>query len=107
MVSYGQLLGVRSFVLEARSWSGKDVPVNLYQMNVILCSDKNGQGPKAQLPPSEVQVMAERRQIAAGGALRTCPAVIAEGARCPTQLALRLLRPPVQGGPGPTGCDPG
>ena len=40
MVSYCQLLGVRSYVLEARSWSGKDVPVSLYQMNAILCSDK-------------------------------------------------------------------
>ena len=32
--------GVRSFVLEVGSWSGNDVPVKLYQINVILCSDK-------------------------------------------------------------------
>ena len=78
MVSYCQLLGVRSFVLEARSWSGKDVPVNLHQMNAILCSNKNGQGPKAQLPPSEVQVMAEKRKISAGGTLRTRSSVPAQ-----------------------------
>ena len=30
-------------------------------MNVILCSDKKGQGPKAQLSPSKVQALATRR----------------------------------------------
>ena len=59
MVSCCRLLGVRFFVLEVRSWSGNDVLVILYQMNVILCSDKKGQGPKAQLFPSEVQVLTE------------------------------------------------
>ena len=49
MVSCYRLLGVRSFVLEVRSWSGNDVPENLYQMNVILCPDEKGQSPKAQL----------------------------------------------------------
>ena len=52
MVSCCRLLGVRAFVLQVRSWSGSDVPVNLYQMNVILCPDKKEQGPKAQLAPS-------------------------------------------------------
>ena len=41
--------------------SGHDVPVNLHQINVILCSDKEGQGPKAQLSPSKVQVLAKMR----------------------------------------------
>ena len=54
-VSCWKLLGVRSFVLEVRSWSGHDVPVNVHQTNVSLCSDKKRQGPKAQLSPSEVQ----------------------------------------------------
>ena len=63
-------LGVKSFVLEVRSRSGKDVPVNLDQINVIPCSDKKGTGPKAQLPPSEVQVVAERKQISVGSSLR-------------------------------------
>jgi hypothetical protein len=39
-VSCYKLFGVRSFVLEVRSWSGNDVPVNLYQINVILCLNK-------------------------------------------------------------------
>ena len=34
--------GVRSFVLKVRSWSGNDVLVNLYQLNVVLCLDKKG-----------------------------------------------------------------
>ena len=42
-----RLLGVRSFVLKIRSWSGNDVPVNLYQMNVILCLDKKGKSQAA------------------------------------------------------------
>ena len=36
----------------------------------ILCSDKKGKGPQAQLSPSEVQILAKRRQISAGGSLR-------------------------------------
>ena len=40
MVSCCRLLGVRSFFLEVWSWSSDDVPVNLYQMNVILCPVK-------------------------------------------------------------------
>ena len=35
-----RLLGVRSFVFEVWSQSGNDIPINLYQMNVILCPDK-------------------------------------------------------------------
>ena len=42
-----RLLGVRPFVLKVRSWSGNEVPVNLYQMNVILCANKKGQSLKA------------------------------------------------------------
>ena len=57
MVSCYRLLGVRSFVLEVRSWSGNDVPENLYQMNVILSPDQKGQSCKAQLSPSKVLVL--------------------------------------------------
>lgn len=41
---------------------------------------------------------------------QTCPAVITEGERSPTQLALRLLKPPKQwrgGRLGPADCYPG
>ena len=61
MVSCCRLLGVRSFVLEVQSWSGNNVCVNLYQMNVILSSDKKEQCPKAKLSPSGVLVLAKRR----------------------------------------------
>ena len=46
-VSCCRLLGVRAFVLKVRSRSGNDVPVNLYQMNVILCANKKRQSLKA------------------------------------------------------------
>ena len=36
-------------------------------MNVILYPDKKGPGSKAQLTPSEVHILTERRQISAGG----------------------------------------
>ena len=83
MVSCCKLLGVRSFILEVRSWSDHHLPVNLYQMNVILYPDKKGPGPKAQLIPSEVHILAEMRQITAGGALR---------ARIPDPVQVSSLR---------------
>ena len=55
MVSCYKLFGVRSFVLEVRSQSSNEVTINLYQM--LLCSDKKGQGPKAQLCPLRYQPM--------------------------------------------------
>ena len=70
VVSCCRLLGVRSFVLEVRSWSGNDVPVYLYQMNVILCLDQKGQSPKAQPSPSKVQVLAKRRESSVGSSFR-------------------------------------
>ena len=109
LVSCWKLLGVRSFVLEVGSWSGHDVPVNVHQTNVSLCSDKKGQGPKAHLLPSEVQALlrggvparaghparvlppvpslAEEADLSwrrpQGQVPRPRPAVIAEGARRP------------------------
>ena len=83
VVSCYKLLDVRSFVLEVRSWSGNDVPVNLYQTNVIPCSDKKGQGPKTKLSPSEVQGPAKRKQTSVGGSLR---------ARSPDPAQLSSLR---------------
>ena len=50
--------------------SGNDVPVNLYQMNVILCPDQKGQSCKAQLSPSKVPVLTKRRQISVGSSFR-------------------------------------
>ena len=70
MVSCCKLLGVRAFLLEVRSQSGNDLLVTLYQTNVILCSNKKRQAPKAQLSPSKVQVLAKRKQISVGGYLR-------------------------------------
>ena len=66
MVSCYKLLGVRSFILEVRSWSGNASPVNLYQRNGILCLHREGQGPKAQLSPSKAPVLAKKRQISTG-----------------------------------------
>ena len=57
MVSCCKLFDVRSFVLEVRSWSDNDISVNLYQTNAVLCPDKKGQGPKAQLSPSKVPIL--------------------------------------------------
>ena len=70
MVSCYRLLGVRSFVLEVQSWSGNNVCVNLYQMNIILCPDQTGQSPKAQRLLSKVPVLANRRQISVGSSFR-------------------------------------
>ena len=99
MVGWCRRLGVRSFVFEVWSWLGNDVPINLYQMNVILCPDKKGQNPKAQLSPSKVRVLAKRIadlswQLLQGWVPTPCPAVFPERARHPTQLARSLLRPP-------------
>ena len=85
MVSCYRLLGDRFFTLKVRSLSGKDVPVSLYQMNVILCPDKKGKGPKTQLSPSRVSVLAKRRQISVGSSLR---------ARFPDSAQLSSLKEP-------------
>ena len=49
--------------------SGNATPVNLYQTNIILCSEKNWQGPEDQ-SPSKVQVLTERRRISVGSSLK-------------------------------------
>ena len=85
MVSCCKLLDIRSFVLEVRSGSGNDIPVSLYQMNVILCPDKLRQGSKVQLSHSRVPVLAKRMQNSAGGSLR---------ARTPDSAQLSSLREP-------------
>jgi len=57
VVNCYRLLGVTSFVLKVRSWSGNNVPIYLYQMNVIFCHScpvKRGQSLKAQLSPWNV-----------------------------------------------------
>ena len=64
MEEHGELLpslAVRSCVLEVKSWSDNNVSVNPYLTNVILCSDKKGQGLQAQLSPPEVQILAEEK----------------------------------------------
>ena len=54
-------------------------------MNVILCPDKKGQSPKAQLSPANVSVLAKRRQIAVGSSFK---------ARFPRLAPLSSLREP-------------
>ena len=79
-----------SSTLFLRSGHGQEVPVNLHPKNVIPCSDKKGQGPKAQLSTSDIQVLPKRRQISAassqGQVLRPCSAVSVKdpGAQDPT-----------------------
>ena len=85
VVSCYRLPGIRSFVLEVRSWSGNNVPENLYQMNVILCLDQKGQSPKAQLLPSKVPVLAKRRKISLGSSFK---------AKFPYPTQLSSLREP-------------
>ena len=59
-----------SGTLFLRSGHGQEVPVILQQKNIIPCSDKKGQDPKAQLSASNIQVLNKRRQISAGSSLR-------------------------------------
>ena len=54
VVSSYRLLGVTSFVLKVMSWSGNNVSIYLYQMNVFICHScpvNTGQSLKAQLSP--------------------------------------------------------
>ena len=75
MVSCCRFLGAKSFVLEVKAQSGNDVPVNLHQTNIILCSDKKGQVSKVQLSPSKVQALAKRRGPCSGWLLFLGPAL--------------------------------
>ena len=107
---------VRFFVPEVKPWTANQIPINIHQTNGILYSDKKEPGPKAQLSPSEAQVLAKRRQVSAGRSLRArppdpeLPSMLARNQMPRTQLALRFLRLPKWGrgreGPGPTDCDP-
>ena len=101
-----------SSVLEVRSWSGKDVPVNLCQTNVFLCSDKKQQDAKAQLSPSlrsRSWLRGGRSQWAApsGAGSQILSSCHHCGSKAPKiQLALRLLRLPTWQEPDPPDCDP-
>ena len=66
MVSCYKLLGVRAFVLEVRSWSGSKGSCKSPLKHILFCSDKEGQGPKAELSRSKVQVLAKRRGFPRG-----------------------------------------
>ena len=110
MVSCCRRLGVRSLFLTSRHGQVSDIPVNLYQMNFILCSYTNGQSSKAQRSASKAPVLAERRQISAGSSFR---------ARLPHPAPPSSLREPASnaagprspqvaqaGSPGLTDCEP-
>ena len=73
MVSCCKLLGVRSFVLEVRSLSGNNVPVNLYQTMLFSVLTRKGKVPRHNFHPSKVSVLAKKWQISAGGSLRGPP----------------------------------
>lgn len=80
-------------------------------MNAILCPHKKSQGPKAHLSPFKVLVLVKGRHNTAGGSFQArsqdYPAVISEGARHPSQLALRLFKLlKSRRRPTPTDCDP-
>lgn len=88
--------------------SGNDLPVNLYQMNVTLCPDRKGQGPKAHLSPSKVPVLIERKQISFGSSFRARfpqPAQLSSLREPGTQLNWPSVSSAAQmGRPGPTNC---
>ena len=96
--------------------SDKATPVNLYQANSLLCSEKKRQGPEAHLSSSKVQVLTERRQISAGSSLKPRPP---EPALChqPKEPGTQPNWPSGSSGhpnwrvwrvgAGPTDCDPG
>ena len=70
MVSCYRILAVTSFVLKVRSWSGNNVPIYLYQMNVVFyhsCPVKRGQSLKAELSPWNVPswIIRNRSHLAA------------------------------------------
>lgn len=69
VVSCCRLLGVRPFVL-VQSWWVSDGPVNLYQVQFILCSDTNGQSSQGQRSFSKAPILAERREISAGSSFK-------------------------------------
>ena len=85
MVSCCRVLSVRSFVPEVRSWSDNDNPVNLYQLNVILCLEKKGRSHKTKLSPSKVPIQAKRWQISIDSSF---------GVRFPQPAQLSSLRQP-------------
>ena len=54
VVSCYRIFAVTTFVLKVRSWSGNNVPIYLYQMNVVFyhyCPVMRGQSLKAELSP--------------------------------------------------------
>ena len=106
-----ELFGVKSFVLEVRSWSDNNVPVSPYQVNFYSLSWQEKQGPKAQLSPPKVPILAKRRQVSVGSSF---------SARPPHPAQLSSLKEPgaqpswpsgssghSEGRPGPTECNPG
>ena len=113
--------------------SGNNVPINLHQTNVTFCSDKKGEGPKAQLSPSKVQAwLGEggpvtlpwnicptpnlgppacaqawlKRQISVGGSLRARSPDLPSCHHWGSQSPRTqlTLRPPKWRGPGLTTC---
>ena len=77
-------------------------------MNVTLCPDRKGQGPKAHLSPSKVPVLIERKQISFGSSFRARfpqPAQLSSLREPGTQLNWPSVSSAAQmGRPGPTNC---
>ena len=82
-----QISRTRSCVLVA----GHNVPINLHQTNVILCSDKKGKGHQTQLSPSEAQACLRERDPlqASPPALNagTAPSLVLPPVPCPAEQA--------------------
>ena len=103
---------VRFFVPEVKPWTANQIPINIHQTNGILYSDKKEPGPKAQLSPSEAQVLAKRRQVSAGGSHRARPQDPAQRSllRQPSTQAPAELQAPQATQMveiGPARCSPG
>ena len=70
VVSCYRIFAVTTFVLKVRSWSGNNVPIYLYKMNVVFYHSfpvKRGQSLKAELSPWNVPswIIRNRSHLAA------------------------------------------
>ena len=70
MITYCELFGVRSFVLNVRSWSGNNAPVNLHQTSAIHGYEEgNVTRHNFHSPRSQSWLRGGRDQLAAPSAL--------------------------------------
>ena len=82
--------------------AGRNINNLRYADDTMLMAER-----EEELKSLLMKVKEESWWLPQGQDARLCPAVIAEGARRPTQLSLTCLRPPKIGRPGPTDCNTG